>query len=189
MISARYSFTGRRESDFTFRMLKNSFPKNFFSVSILLPSYLRTTEMNTVMTSTAQPTKKTISITSEPESINIIENLIEELRTEHNIHEDAFGNILVSVTEAVNNAIQHGNEYNPAKKVTVTYEVEGDNLIFTVQDEGHGFDFYNLPDPTAPENLEKPTGRGVFLMKHLSDQVIFSDNGRCVEMYFKTSLH
>lgn len=170
-------------------MLKNSLAKNIFCISILLPSYLRTTEMNTIMTSTAQPTKKTISIASEPESINIIENLIEELRTEHNIHEDAFGNILVSVTEAVNNAIQHGNEYNPSKKVTVSYEVEGDNLIFTVQDEGSGFDFYNLPDPTAPENLEKPTGRGVFLMKHLSDQVIFSDSGRCVEMYFKTSLH
>lgn len=189
MISPRYPSTFRPATDFTFRMLKNSFTKNVTGISIPLPSYLRTTEMNTVMTSTAQPTKKTISIVSEPESINIIENLIEELRTEHNIHEDAFGNILVSVTEAVNNAIQHGNEYNPSKKVTVTYEVEGDNLIFTVQDEGPGFDFYNLPDPTAPENLEKPTGRGVFLMKHLSDQVIFSDNGRCVEMYFKTSIH
>jgi serine/threonine-protein kinase RsbW len=154
-----------------------------------LPSYLRTTEMNIVMTSTAQPTKKTISLVSEPESINIIENLIEDLRTEHNIHEDAFGNILVSVTEAVNNAIQHGNRYNPDKKVTVSYEIEGDNLIFTVSDEGPGFDFYNLPDPTAPENIEKPTGRGIFLMKHLADQVIFSDNGRSVEMYFKTSLH
>lgn len=130
-----------------------------------------------------------MQVVSQPESINIIEKLIEDLREEHNIHEDAFGNILVAVTEAVNNAIQHGNKYDPSKKVNVTYEVEGDSLMFLVQDEGAGFDYYNLPDPTAPENLEKPTGRGIFLMKHLADQVIFSDNGKTVEMYFKTSVH
>ncbi len=131
----------------------------------------------------------TLQIVSQPESINIVEKLIEDLREEHNIHEDCFGNILVAVTEAVNNAIQHGNQYDPNKKVNITYEVEGDNLMFSVQDQGPGFDYYNLPDPTAPENLEKPTGRGIFLMKHLADQVIFSDNGKTVEMYFKTSVH
>ena len=130
-----------------------------------------------------------VQIVSQPESINIVEKLIEDLREEHNIHEDAFGNILVAVTEAVNNAIQHGNRYDALKKVNITYEVEGDNLMFSVSDEGSGFDYYNLPDPTAPENLEKPTGRGIFLMKHLADQVIFSDNGKTVEMYFKTSVH
>jgi serine/threonine-protein kinase RsbW len=131
----------------------------------------------------------TLQIVSQPESINIVEKLIEDLREEHNIHEDCFGNILVAVTEAVNNGIQHGNQYDPNKKVNITYEVEGDSLMFSVQDEGPGFDYYNLPDPTAPENLEKPTGRGIFLMKHLADQVIFSDNGKTVEMYFKTSVH
>ena len=54
-----------------------------------------------------------------------------------------------------------------------------------IKDEGEGFDFNNLPDPTAPENLEKPTGRGVFLMKNLSDLVVFSDNGSVVEIHFK----
>jgi serine/threonine-protein kinase RsbW len=130
-----------------------------------------------------------LQIVSQPESINIVEKLIEDLREEHSIHEDCFGNILVAVTEAVNNSIQHGNQFDPSKKVNITYEVEGDNLMFSVQDEGPGFDYYNLPDPTAPENLEKPTGRGIFLMKHLADQVIFSDNGKTVEMYFKTSVH
>lgn len=131
----------------------------------------------------------TVQVVSQPESINIVEKLIEDLREEQNIHEDCFGNILVAVTEAVNNAIQHGNKYDASKKVNITYEIEGDNLMFVVQDEGPGFDYYNLPDPTAPENLEKPTGRGIFLMKHLADQVIFSDNGKTVEMYFKTSVH
>ena len=127
-----------------------------------------------------------IEIASEAHSINIIEKAIDDLKSEFDIHEDSYGNILVAVTEAVNNAIQHGNRNNPDKTVDITYEVDGDRVIFVVKDQGEGFDYYNLPDPTAPENLEKPTGRGVFLMKHLADQVIFSENGRVVEMYFKT---
>ncbi|HNR19696.1 MAG TPA: ATP-binding protein [Bacteroidia bacterium] len=129
---------------------------------------------------------QTIEISSRPESINIIEKLIDDMRSEHDIHEDAFGNILVAVTEAVNNAIQHGNKYDPNKKVKVTYEMEEETMSFTISDQGSGFDYYNLPDPTAPENIEKPTGRGVFLMKHLADQIIFSDNGKTVELFFKT---
>jgi serine/threonine-protein kinase RsbW len=128
----------------------------------------------------------TIQIISQPESINIIEKVIDDLKNEYDIHEDSYGNILVAVTEAVNNAIQHGNQNDPSKKVKVTYEIDGDRVSFVIADEGKGFDYYNLPDPTAPENLEKPTGRGVFLMKHLADQVIFSENGKVVELYFKT---
>mgnify|MGYP003497800086 FL=1 len=128
---------------------------------------------------------QTIQIESKPESIHIIERLVDDLKGEHNIHEDAYGNILVAVTEAVNNAIQHGNKYNPNLKVKISYEVENDTISFAITDQGKGFDYYNLPDPTAPENLEKPTGRGVFLMKHLADQIIFSNNGSSVELFFK----
>ncbi len=131
----------------------------------------------------------TLKLASRPQSINTVEKLIEDLREELQIHEDCFGNILVAVTEAVNNAIQHGNKEAGDKNVELSYEVDGDSLMFTVRDEGSGFDYYNLPDPTAPENLEKPTGRGIFLMKHLADQVIFSEDGKVVEMYFKTSVH
>ncbi len=134
------------------------------------------------------PTKytNTLNIVSQPQSINIIEKVIDDMKNEFDIHEDSYGNILVAVTEAVNNAIMHGNQSDPSKNVKVAYEVDGDRIVFTISDEGKGFDYYNLPDPTAPENLEKPTGRGVFLMKHLADQVIFSENGRVVELYFKT---
>jgi serine/threonine-protein kinase RsbW len=134
------------------------------------------------------PTKytNTLNIVSQPQSINIIEKVIDDMKNEFDIHEDSYGNILVAVTEAVNNAIMHGNQADPSKNVKVAYEVDGDRIMFTISDEGAGFDYYNLPDPTAPENLEKPTGRGVFLMKHLADQVIFSENGRVVELYFKT---
>jgi serine/threonine-protein kinase RsbW len=131
----------------------------------------------------------TMEIISQPESINLVEKLIDEIKTEFSIHEECYGNMLVAVTEAVNNAIQHGNKYDPAKKVQVAYEIEPDQIAFTISDQGHGFDYLNLPDPTDPENLEKPAGRGVFLMKHLADQIIFSENGRVVELYFKTGGH
>lgn len=131
----------------------------------------------------------TMDIISQPESINLVEKLIDEIKTDYNIHEECYGNMLVAITEAVNNAIQHGNKYDPGKKVHIAYEVDPDQIAFTISDEGHGFDYLNLPDPTDPENLEKPTGRGVFLMKHLADQIIFSENGRVVELYFKTGGH
>ena len=130
-----------------------------------------------------------LQIVSQPESINLVEKLIDEIKTEYNIQEECYGNMLVAVTEAVNNAIQHGNKYDPEKMVHIAYEIEPDQIAFTITDEGPGFDYLNLPDPTDPENIEKPTGRGVFLMKHLADQIIFSENGRVVELYFKTSGH
>jgi serine/threonine-protein kinase RsbW len=134
------------------------------------------------------PTKyqQMLEFPAEAKSINIIEKAIDDLKSEFDIHEDSYGNILVAVTEAVNNAIQHGNKFDSSKKVKVTYEVDGDKVMFVVTDQGPGFDYYNLPDPTAPENIVKEAGRGVFLMKELADQVIFSENGRVVEMYFKT---
>jgi serine/threonine-protein kinase RsbW len=131
----------------------------------------------------------TMQISSQPESINLVEKLIDEIKQEHNIHEECYGNMLVAVTEAVNNAIQHGNKYDPDKMVSINYEIDADQILFAISDEGNGFDYMNLPDPTDPENLEKPTGRGVFLMKHLADQIIFAENGKVVELYFKTSGH
>lgn len=130
-----------------------------------------------------------MQIASQPESINLVEKLIDEIKSEHNIHEECYGNMLVAVTEAVNNAMQHGNKFDPDKKVSIAFEVDPDQIAFTITDEGHGFDYMNLPDPTDPENLEKTSGRGVFLMKHLADQIIFSENGRVVELYFKTTGH
>jgi len=126
-----------------------------------------------------------MQIHSKPENINVVEKFIDDLKVKHNLHEECYGNMLVAVTEAVNNAINHGNKANPEKLVDIKLEVDDDQFGFTISDEGHGFDYLNLPDPTDPENLEKPSGRGVFLMKHLADQIIFSENGRIVELYFR----
>jgi len=126
-----------------------------------------------------------MELSSQPESLSAVEKIVEEIKTKYNVNEDAYGNMLVAVTEAVSNAIYHGNRLDPKKKIVLAYQHSDGNLSFTITDQGPGFDYYNLPDPTAPENLEKECGRGIFLMKHLSDQVIFSENGRVVELYFK----
>ncbi len=91
---------------------------------------------------------------------------------------------MVAVTESVNNAIKHGNGENKEKNVWLSLSYEGKMIKFVIADEGLGFDFKNLPDPTAPENIDKPNGRGIFLMKHLSDEVNFKDEGKVVELCF-----
>lgn len=133
----------------------------------------------------AQLNQHHLELDSKLDSILRVEQLIDQLRDELTLGDEIIGNIIVAVTEAVNNAIIHGNKLNPKKKVTLSVGQENNHLVFIIQDSGTGFDYNNLPDPTAPENLEKPTGRGVFLMKHLSDLVIFSDNGNQVEIHFK----
>jgi len=62
--------------------------------------------------------------------------------------------------------------------------IDNSILSFKIEDEGKGFDYHNLPDPTAPENLDKPGGRGIFLMKHLSDDVTFLHGGKIVQIDF-----
>lgn len=126
-----------------------------------------------------------IDFPSQGENINIVERLVDDLCEKHKVHEEYYGNILIALTEAVNNAIFHGNKQDPNKSVVLHYNVEGDDFTFTVEDQGPGFDYENVPDPTSPENLEKPNGRGVFLMRHLSDEIEFKDNGRIVILAFK----
>lgn len=128
-----------------------------------------------------------LEIQSKPDSLSAVERMIEDVRDNYQVSEDTFGNMLVALTEAVTNAMYHGNKSDPEKKVRIQYGCVHNTLTFTIADEGKGFDFYNLPDPTAPENLEKECGRGIFLMKNLADQLIFSDGGRVVELNFKLS--
>lgn len=128
-----------------------------------------------------------ISLESNYKSLSKVEKFIEGVCEENNVGEDNYGNILIAVTEAVNNAIQHGNRLDPTKKIEMEVEHLGNILQFKIADEGKGFDFNNIPDPTEPENLEKPNGRGVFLMKNLADSVDFEENGRIVQLKFNTS--
>ncbi|TXE14569.1 ATP-binding protein [Algoriphagus aquimarinus] len=118
-----------------------------------------------------------ISIPSLIENIKIIESFIDNARENFEINDDIYGNIMISVTECISNAIIHGNQSDKNKLVHLELKLEEELLLFTIQDEGKGFDYNELKDPTAPENIEKIGGRGIFLIKHLSDDVKFEENG------------
>jgi serine/threonine-protein kinase RsbW len=125
-----------------------------------------------------------IQIPSLIENIRVVESFIDNSKEKFNIEDDIYGNIMVAVTESVNNAIRHGNKFDKDKNVLLSLYVEDDKLRFEVEDEGKGFDFNSLTDPTSPENIENPGGRGIFLMRNLSDEVEFSNDGRKVELTF-----
>ena len=128
----------------------------------------------------------TLQLPSRIDSITTLENFIDTLREKYNFSDEVYANVLTCLSEATVNAIIHGNKENPNKKVYVNLEViEEKRLIFTISDEGNGFNFNNLPDPTAPENLENLTGRGVFIIKRLADQCIFNSRGNELELHFK----
>lgn len=125
-----------------------------------------------------------IQIPSLPDNIRIVESFIDNAKEKFKVSDDLYGNIMVAVTESVNNAIYHGNKEDKDKNVTIKLEMDEKTMRFFIKDEGPGFDYDNLPDPTAPENIAKPGGRGIFLMKHLCDDVNFYEEGREVELVF-----
>ena len=125
-----------------------------------------------------------IEIPSITENIRIIESFIDNAKDRFNLDDDIYGNIMIAVTESVNNAIKHGNKSDKKKNVAISLSLNQNVLRFKVVDQGEGFDYDTLPDPTHPENLDKPSGRGIFLMRHLSDEVTFLDDGRVVELCF-----
>jgi serine/threonine-protein kinase RsbW len=129
-----------------------------------------------------------LQIASRMEGITEVETLINQICEEFGVEEMHYGEILIAMTEAVNNAIVHGNKLDINKMVDVSVQTEGPKLQFRVTDQGPGFDFENIPDPTAPENLEKPNGRGVFLMRQLADTCEFEQLGRVAILTFEDAI-
>jgi serine/threonine-protein kinase RsbW len=128
----------------------------------------------------------TLQLPSKLESITTVENFIDNLSEKCHFSEETYANVLTCISEAVINAIVHGNKQDDTKKVYLNLEViDNKRLIFTIADEGQGFDYNNLPDPTSPENLENYSGRGVYIIKKLADQCIFNTPGNEVELHFK----
>lgn len=125
-----------------------------------------------------------ISIPSLIENIKIIESFIDNAREKYAINDDIYGNIMISVTECVTNAIVHGNKLDGNKTVDLELKLDDNQVQFVIKDEGTGFDYDHLADPTAPENLEKAGGRGIFIMRHLTDEVKFEDNGKIAILTF-----
>jgi serine/threonine-protein kinase RsbW len=129
-------------------------------------------------------TQTTFVLPSTSDALAEVEKIVQEVCETYEIPEDAFGNILIALTEAVNNAIYHGNQSDPNKKVTIHLLNENNQLIFTVTDEGNGFEYQHLPDPTLPENISKIGGRGIFIIHQLADKVTFLNGGRTIQIHF-----
>lgn len=125
-----------------------------------------------------------IELPSRIDSMHRVEAMIDDIGSTLGLGEDIRNNMLVAVGEAVKNAIELGNKNDVSKSVLLRVDKKDNEVVFTVKDRGTGFDFNNVADPTDPANIEKITGRGIFLMKALADKVDFSDNGSKVAIHF-----
>ena len=128
--------------------------------------------------------KHTLIINSDITEIHEVERFVEDICDYYNINNSYFGNIIVSITEAVENAIVHGNKQDSSKKIAVSFEANKKGIAFTVSDEGVGFNFELIPDPTDFINNPEKKGTGVFLMKILADEVSFLNNGSKIRLQF-----
>lgn len=129
-----------------------------------------------------------MKIKSNVDNLRLVEKFVDELSSELKLSDEIYGNLLIATLEAVNNAIIHGNKQDENLEVSIDMEKEKDQLSLIIKDQGKGFDYKNIPDPTAPENIEKINGRGVFLMERLSDELEFEENGATVKMKFNTRI-
>ncbi len=119
------------------------------------------------------PQRVSYRMESTLESVNKAEEMADQIAAQAGLDEDTRSGVSMAVREAMINGILHGNAYAPDKRVNLTFEQTGDQLIVTVVDEGKGFVPDEVPDPLAPENLLKESGRGIFLMRAFMDEVRF----------------
>lgn len=131
--------------------------------------------------------KHTIKIKSDLQEIHEVEKFVEDICDYYNINNSYFGNIIVAITEAVENAIQHGNKNDAAKRVSILFDSTKNGISFTIEDEGTGFDLSIIPDPTNIDFKLEKKGTGIFLMKTLADEVCVSENGRKIKLIFNIS--
>jgi len=117
--------------------------------------------------------KLSFALSSTMESVSEVEAAAEKLASEAGLDEDQRFHVTMAVREAAVNAVLHGNDYDPDKKISASFENNGKSLVITIADEGKGLVPEELPDPLAPENLLKGTGRGIFLIRSLMDEVHF----------------
>jgi serine/threonine-protein kinase RsbW len=128
----------------------------------------------------AKPTD--VIIPSDPVEARRVQAEIEEhLKSNAYSERDIFG-IKLALEEALVNAIKHGNQMDRSKKVQISYQISPDRFEIHITDEGVGFDPCDVPDPTAFENLERPCGRGLMLMRYYMNEVTFSPRGNSVHM-------
>jgi serine/threonine-protein kinase RsbW len=128
--------------------------------------------------------ERVLNITSRIENLREVEKMVDEISTACSMSSEVYGNVLIATLEAANNAILHGNKLDENKDVNLAFKWDDNQLELVVTDQGKGFNYKDIPDPTAPGNVEKVNGRGVFLMEKLSDDINFMENGSKVSLTF-----
>ena len=121
-------------------------------------------------------------IASDPADARRVQDEIEDALKANQFSEKEIFGIRLALEEALVNAIKHGNNLDKTKKVHISYGVVPERFDIRIRDEGPGFDPQDVPDPTAFENLERPCGRGLMLMRHYMNEVSFAANGNAVLM-------
>jgi serine/threonine-protein kinase RsbW len=132
--------------------------------------------------------EKSIKIISSVNRFCEIEAFLNSIFNQYNLSRKLYCRIYIAVSEAVNNAIQHGNKNDNSKFIYLKFCDQEKDFVFYVQDEGTGFDFNNLSDPTLTDNIRNESGRGIFFMKKYANEIIFQNSGSCVQLiFYKTS--
>lgn len=173
-------------------MVVNSFGNELIALRCCFPTDYRSNvkRINLSATSTFLLSHNLSSVTmlqlsSDPSNIQQVTQLVDRVTEEYKLSEETHGNLMISLTEAVNNAIIHGNGLDKSKTVDIEMSKRGNRLCVRVSDQGKGFNPQNVPNPTCPEQICQCGGRGVFLIKELCDKVEYADNGATVKMQFK----
>lgn len=131
--------------------------------------------------------RKELKLASSLENLHQVEQFVEEISDEYHLNDNYFSNIMIAVTEAVRNAIIHGNRKDTSKYVHVLVESKAKGLVFTIVDQGEGFGFKRYSDLEKLLIDEEIEGRGIMIIHSVSDEVKFSNKGRVVEILFRVS--
>lgn len=126
-----------------------------------------------------------LNLKSTYEESEKVPDFVDELQKECKLDDEISGNLMLLLSEAVTNAIEHGNELDPNKTAKIVIEITDNEVVAMVQDEGKGFQHSEQENPLAEENLLKDGGRGVFLLKELSDEMEYLDNGTRLRFLLK----
>lgn len=128
--------------------------------------------------------ERALVISSKLKNINMVRDMLQEVYREYCLNMNSFNRVFLGISEAVNNAIVHGNESNPDKKVCIKINLLGSQFTIEVVDEGEGYSYHVLSDPTSTENLRNEHGRGVYIIRQLARELMIEDEGRKVIIQF-----
>lgn len=127
---------------------------------------------------------KTISIQSHVHNICKVEHFLNNVFKELKFSRKIYCKLYLATIEAVNNAIIHGNSCNIDKSVYIKLSDLSNTIIVEIKDEGKGFSYHTVSDPTQPNNIKKESGRGIFIMKQYADQIKYNKSGNQVKLIF-----